>query len=100
MVTEVLVDQAIVRVYVEVDGIGYSAGLTTGGGLQIERRGEVVDTGRFNGRHIVGISGEVPLPAAAYLALEKALQGAAALVQWLVGPTAREPSSAASELAR
>ncbi|WP_438041406.1 hypothetical protein [Sorangium sp. So ce128] len=100
MVTEVLVDQALVRVYVQVDGVGYSAELTTGGGLQIERRGEVVDTGRFNGRHIVGISGEVPLPDAAYMALEQGLQGAAALVQWLVGPTAREPSPAAPDFAR
>ncbi|WP_437279311.1 hypothetical protein WME90_01785 [Sorangium sp. So ce375] len=98
--TEVLVDQAIVRVYVQVEGEGYSAGMTADGVLHLERRGEVVDTGRFNGRHIVGISGEVPLPAAAYMALEQGLQGAAALVQWLVGPTARPPSAVAPELAR
>ncbi|WP_437647802.1 hypothetical protein [Sorangium sp. So ce362] len=86
MVTEVLAGLALLRVYVQVEGVSYSAGMTVDGEIELARGGDVVDTGRFNGKHIVGISGEVTLPQRAYLALEEGLQGAAALVQYLATP--------------
>ncbi|WP_437623348.1 hypothetical protein [Sorangium sp. So ce1151] len=89
MVTEVLAGQALLRVWLRIAGVSYSAGLTVDGGLELAVDDDVVDRGRFNGRHIVGISGDVLLPHAAYVALEEALQGSVSLVQYLAAPEAR-----------
>ncbi|WP_437958554.1 hypothetical protein WME76_02090 [Sorangium sp. So ce119] len=88
MMLEVIPGVPMLRVSVYVDGVGYSAGMNCDGDLELARRGDVVDTGRFDGRRIVDVTGESSLPPRAFEKLEEALQGAASLVQWLASPAA------------